>query len=56
MLMMLCSQHNKQFGVGVVVRDGNGLVVGALIKKLHLPLGPLEAKRPMRWAFFLQET
>ena len=31
-------------GVGVVVRDEMGLVVGALSKRLNVPLGPLEAE------------
>ena len=31
-------------GIGVIIRDHEGLVVAALSQHLHLPLGPLEAK------------
>ena len=34
----------KESGVGVIIRDANGLVVAALSKKFHAPLGPLEVE------------
>ncbi|KAL0015646.1 hypothetical protein SO802_002715 [Lithocarpus litseifolius] len=34
----------RESGVGVIIRDANGLVVAALSKKLHAPLGPLEVE------------
>ena len=34
----------RMCGVGVVVRDEMGLVVGALSKRLNVPLGLLEAE------------
>ena len=30
----------KESGVGAIIRDANGLVVAALSKKIHAPLGP----------------
>ena len=35
------SKH-KWSGIGVIVRDDQGLVVAAISKKLELPLQPLE--------------
>ena len=34
----------NESGVGAIVRDANGLVVAALSKKIHAPLGPLEVE------------
>ena len=34
----------NESGVGAIVRDANGLVVAALTKKIHAPLGPLEVE------------
>ena len=34
----------NEFGVGAIVRDANGMVVAALSKKIHAPLGPLEVE------------
>ena len=34
----------KESGVGVIIHDANGLVVAALSKKFHAPLGPLEVE------------
>ena len=34
----------NESGVGVIVRDVDGLVVAALCKKIHAPLGPLEVE------------
>lgn len=31
-------------GLGVIVRDWNGLFVAAMCKQIHTPLGPLEAE------------
>lgn len=39
---VFAQQHAS--GVGVVIRDHEGLVVAALSKKLWYPLGPLEAE------------
>ena len=35
---------SMQTGVAVVIHDHEGRVVAALSKKLHYPLGPLEAE------------
>ena len=34
----------RESRVGVIIRDANGLVVAALSKKFHAPLGPLEVE------------
>ncbi|XP_075640370.1 uncharacterized protein LOC142612137 [Castanea sativa] len=34
----------KESGVGVIIRDANGLVMAALSEKFHAPLGPLEVE------------
>ena len=34
----------KTAGVGVVIRDSNGLVVAALSRKINSPLGALEVE------------
>nr|POF03155.1 hypothetical protein CFP56_79129 [Quercus suber] len=34
----------KSVGIGVIVRDWHGHFVAAMCKKLHAPLGPLEAE------------
>ena len=36
--------NTKAVGIGVVVRDHEGLVLAALSKRIPLPLGPLEAE------------
>ena len=38
------SKHHSLVGVGVVIRDDKGRVVAALNKRIHAPLGPLEAE------------
>ena len=47
----------KESGVGVIIRDANGLVVAALSKKFQAPWGPLEveAKEQFAKAVGLQE-
>ena len=37
-------KERKESGVGVIIRDVNGLVVAAMCKKFHAPLGPLEVE------------
>ena len=37
-------KERNEFGVGVIIRDVDGLVVAALCKKIHAPLGPLEVE------------
>ena len=37
-------EHQKEAGIGVVIRDHHGVVMAALSKKLTAPLGALETK------------
>uniref|UniRef100_A0A7N2QXT7 Reverse transcriptase zinc-binding domain-containing protein n=1 Tax=Quercus lobata TaxID=97700 RepID=A0A7N2QXT7_QUELO len=37
-------KNTKSVGIGIIVRDHEGIVVAALSKRLPLPLGPLEAE------------
>ena len=37
-------KERNELGVGVIIRDDNGLVVAAMCKKFHAPLGPLEVE------------
>ena len=37
-------KERNESGVGVIIRDVNGLVVAAMCKKFHAPLGPLEVE------------
>ena len=37
-------KDRNESGVGVIIRDVNGLVVAAMCKKFHVPLGPLEVE------------
>lgn len=38
------SRISKTVGIGAVIRDHEGVVIVAMSKHLHLPLGPLEAE------------
>ena len=37
-------KERNELGVGVIIRDVNGLVVATMCKKFHAPLGPLEVE------------
>ena len=37
-------KERNELGVGVIIRDVNGLVVAAKCKKFHAPLGPLKVE------------
>ena len=37
-------KERNESGVGVIIRDVNGLVVATMCKKFHAPLGPLEVE------------